>query len=164
MKRLILHIAVAAGALLLLLGIPAVAFGVPQALLAPDAVSGATMDLPDQPGGNFVVLLNTALHPGTAEDWTVFFAGGETDVIMDDVACMSAQGDAAGLQLAERFQARLAEHQMEIRQVNPTLLASRAEEGVFDTVILSAEMAEALRLRLDNCPETAVIAIEGETP
>ena len=82
---------------------------------------------------------------------------------MDDVACLAAQGDATGVQLAERFQARLAENQMTVRTINPTLLASRADAGVYDVVIVSEEMADALTLSTAyERAETAVITVRGD--
>lgn len=164
MKRL-LHVGVVMAALSVTLGIPAVAFGVPGLLFganAPDAVSRASTELPEQPSGNFVILLNTDKHPGTAADWETFFSGRETDVIMDDVACMAADGDVTGIQLAERFRSRLAENQMTLRQVNGTLLASRADAGVFDVVIVSEEMADMLALKTAyDRTGTAVVTVRG---
>lgn len=165
MKRL-MHVGVVLAALFVTLGIPALAYGVPGLLLganAPDAVSRASMELPEQPSGNFIILLNADKHPGTAADWVTFFSGGETDVIMDNVACMAADGDATGIQLAERFQARLAENQMTVRQVNGTLLASRADAGVFDVVIVSGEMADMLALETAyDRAGTAVLTVGGD--
>lgn len=158
------HTAAVFLALFVTLGIPSLAYVDFSALFGEkvDAVSGASLELPAQPSGNFVILLNRDRHKGTAEEWTTFFSGGETDVIMDDVACVAAQGDAAGIQLAERFRSRLAENQMTVRQVNPTLLASRADAGVYDTVIVSAEMADALTLSTAyGRAETAVITVSG---
>ena len=165
MKRLA-HLCTVLAALFVTLAIPALAYGVPGLLIgtsAPDAVSRASMELPEQPSGNFVILLNTDKHPGTVADWATFFSGGETDVIMDDVACMAAEGDATGVQLAERFQARLAENQMTVRQVNGTLLASRADAGVFDVVIVSEEMADMLALETAyGRAGTAVVTVKGD--
>ena len=163
MKRLA-HIGAVMLALFVTLGFPALAYvDFPALLGAVDAVSRATMELPEQPSGDFVILLNRGRHSGTAEDWVTFFSGGETDVIMDDVVCLAAQGDATGVQLAERFRSRLAENQMTVRTVNPTLLASRADAGVYDVVIVSAEMADALTLSTAyGRAETAVIAVRGD--
>ena len=158
------HAAAVFLALFVTLGIPSLAYVDFSALFGEkvDAVSGASLELPAQPSGNFVILLNRDRHKGTAEEWRTFFSGGETDVIMDDVACMAAQGDATGIQLAERFRSRLAENQMTVRQINPTLLASRADAGAYDAVIVSAEMADALTLSTAyGRAETAVIAVSG---
>ena len=158
------HAAAVFLALFVTLGIPSLAYVDFSALFGGkvDAVSGASLELPEQPSGNFVILLNRDRHKDTAEEWTTFFSGGETDVIMDDVACMAAQGDATGIQLAERFRSRLAENQMTVRQVDPTLLASRADAGAYDAVIVSAEMADALTLSTAyGRAETAVIAVSG---
>lgn len=38
-----------------------------------DAVSGATMKLPEQPSGEFVILINEGLHQNTLSDWQKFF-------------------------------------------------------------------------------------------
>ena len=158
------HIGAVTLALFVTLGIPALAYvDFPALFGAVDAVSRASMELPEQPSGNFVILLNRTRHSGTAEDWTTFFSGGETDVIMDDVACLAAQGDATGVQLAERFRSRLAENQMTVRTINPTLLASRADAGVYDVAIVSEEMAEALTLSTAyERAETAVITVRGD--
>ena len=165
-NRLAAHIGAVLLALLVTLGIPALAYIDFSTVLGgsdADAVSRASMELPEQPSGNFVVLLNREKHHGTAEDWATFFSGGETDVIMDDVACLAAQGDAAGIQLAERFQARLAENQMTVRQIDPTLLASRADAGVYDVIIVSAEMADAITLSTAyGRTKTAVITVQGD--
>jgi len=158
------HIGAVTLALFVTLGIPALAYvDFPALSGVVDAVSRASMDLPEQPSGNFVILLNRTRHSGTAEDWATFFSGGETDVIMDDVACLAAQGDATGVQLAERFRSRLAENQMTVRTINPTLLASRADAGVYDVAIVSEEMAEALTLSTAyERAETAVITVRGD--
>lgn len=165
MKRLT-HIVAVAAALFVTLGIPALAyvdFSVVFGGDAADAVTRASMELPERPSGNFVILLNSEKHDGTAEQWRGFFSGEEGDVIMDDVACLAARGDVTGVQLAERFRARLAENQMTVKQVDPTLLASRADAGVYDVVIVSAEMADALGLSTAyERAETAVIEVRGE--
>ena len=160
------HIAVILTALFVTLGIPTLYYLGTGALAigGADAVTGASLELPDQPSGQFVVLVNREKHPDTLELWTDFFTDRPTDVIMEDLSCMTARGDAAGLQLAERYQARLAEHQMSIRQENPVLLVSRAEQGLFDVVILSQEMADAYQFRTGSERNgVTVIPVKGAT-
>lgn len=107
-----------------------------------DAVSGSSLVIPDQPGGTFYVLLNTKRHPVTAAEWDDFFSEREVGVIMEDVECFVSRGDAPGRELADRYKARLAENQMRVKTEDGTLIASRAENGLFDVIILSKE-AEA---------------------
>ncbi len=121
-----------------------------------DAVSSASVALPEQPSGRYVVLLNRTLHPDTAEQWRAFFLEQPVDVIMEDLSCLVVDYDAAALQLAERYQARLAEHQMTVRTENDLLTVSKAETGLFDAVILSAELAEAYAL----VPSEEVLVIQ----
>ena len=164
MNRL-MHIGVVVLALFVTLGIPALAYVDFSVLFggAADAVTRASMELPEQPSGEFVILLNAEKHRDTAEQWRSFFSGAEGDVIMDDVACLAAEGDAAGVQLAERLQARLAENQMTVRRVNPTLLASRADAGAFDVAIVSSEMAALLALDTAyGRDQTVVVRVRGE--
>lgn len=114
---------------------------------AADAVSQASVALPDQPSGAFVVLINNSLHPDTMEDWKAFFTDAdELPVIFENISCIVAEGDANGRQLAERFQIQLPENQMTLREENPTLLVSKAEAGLLDVAVFSKEMAEALKL------------------
>lgn len=157
------HVAVVSAALFLFLGVPALLYVDVHALAAGtvDTVARATMELPDQPSGEFVVLMNTALHEDTARQWEVFFSGGDAGVIMSDIRCMVADADEAGIQLAERFQARLAENQMQIKRENGLLLASKTEHGLFDVVILSREMADAYGLqRVDG--DVLRVTVTGE--
>ena len=108
-----------------------------------DVITRASLELPEIPSGNFLILLNQDEHPGTVRDWTLFFEEKPVDVIMEDINCLIISGDAAGKELAERYQARLSENQMKWRQENGILAASRVENGLFDAVILSQEAADA---------------------
>ena len=129
---------------------------------APDVVSGASMVLPDQPSGDYVVIINTQRHPLTLDEWTAFFQEREVGVIMEDISCLTAATDPTGTQLAQRYQARLAENQMTLRSENSLLVVSRAENGVFDVVILSREMADALDFSAVYArDDTAVIPVQG---
>ena len=132
--------------------ITAMMLGVPSAVYldlfsgkAPDAVSQASMKLPDQPSGDFIVLIKTSLHEDTIGDWCSFF-NDDYAVIFDDISCTVAQGDAGGLQLAQRYQAQLPENQMTIREENAALLVSKAEAGYIDVAVFSREMADMLGL------------------
>ena len=142
--HLIGHAAFIAAALFVCLGIPTLYFG--QKNLLPggqtDTISGASLVVPEQPSGAFLILLNKAHHPDTTEDWTAFFTEQPVDVIMEDIHCLITRGDATGKELAERYLARLAENQMRITQEDGTLIASRAECGLFDVILLSEEAAQ----------------------
>jgi hypothetical protein len=159
------HAAVILAALFVILGIPALLYtdvGTFFGGTRSDAVSGASLDLPDQPSGEFLVLVNRTKHPDTLSAWTDFFSEQPVDVIMEDISCITLDGDAAGIQLARRYQARLAENQMTIRQEDPVLTASRGEWGLFDIIILSREMADGYRFDTVYAnPEVAVIEVKG---
>jgi len=139
------HVCTAAAALLLLVGVPVCRTGYIQTKLSgADAVSSATMIL-DQPSGSYAVLINRDLHHN--EDnlavWERFFAGKEIGYLFEDISCMVADTDAAGLELAKSFQSRLPENQMTIRLEDVTLMLSKAGEGRFDVIFMSKEMYEA---------------------
>lgn len=112
----------------------------------PDAVSQATMTLPDQPSGNFVVFINSSLHKDTIDDWKSFF-NDEYAVIFDDISCITASGDISGRQLAERFKAQLPQNQMSVRSEDAVLLASKLDAGLVDVAVFSKEMADALNIK-----------------
>lgn len=131
-----------------------------QAAGPADATTGASLQLPDQPSGNFIVLINTRLHEDTLEDWEAFFRDEDFTVIFEDVHCLAAEGDITGLQLAQRFQAQLPENQMTVRTENPTLLVSKAEAGAVDVAVFSQEMADALALA-EKIPGVSRLVLEG---
>ncbi len=108
-----------------------------------DAVSSASVVI-DAPSGEFLILLNPEKHPDEENlaFWTDFFSGEEVTYCFEDISCMVARTDTAALELARSCQSRLSEHQMTVRQEDMTLLLSRADNGKFDTIILSREMAE----------------------
>ena len=155
------HLGVILGALFLCLGLPALAYlpvgdGV-------DAVSSASLEVPEQPSGSFVVILNRGRHDAL-EEWTDFFTEREVGVIMEDLRCATAAGDETGWELAKRYQARLAENQMALCRENGVLLVSKAEQGFYDLVILSKEMAEAYDYSAVYArPDALVLAVEGGT-
>ena len=115
-----------------------------------DAVSSASTVLPDQPSGNYYVFMKTSLHEDSLKDWENFFNDDDFVVIFDDISCLVAAGDEQGSQLAKRYQAQLPENQMVIREENPTLLASKVENGFIDVAIFSKEMADAILLKTEN--------------
>ena len=102
--RAVKHIAVILMALLLTLGLPAAMYLDIPALLqgktAIDDTSGATIELPAQPSGEFLVFLNRQKHADTTGQWELFFSGGDAGVIMSDVDCRVAAADAAAMKMA----------------------------------------------------------------
>ena len=111
-----------------------------------DAVSSASLELPDQPSGDFVILMRADLHRDTAADWESFFKDEDFAVIFEDISCLVSIGDESAKQLAERYMAQLPENQMTLRSEDATLLASKAEAGYIDVAIFSREMADAIGL------------------
>ncbi len=159
--QVIRHILVILAALFVLLGLPAMYF-TQGTTGETDSVSGASQAVPERPSGEFVVLMSKERHPDSLDAWTDFFSERPTDVIMEDLSCMTVQDDAAGLQLARRYQSRLAENQMTVRQENPVLVASRAENGLFDAIILSKEAADAYQFSdLYHDSAISVISVKG---
>ena len=157
------HIVVSLVALFVLLGLPAMYYGGHGGFSgSADAVSGASLALPDHPSGDFVILVDREKHRDTLEAWTDFFSDRPTDVIMEDLSCLTLRGDPSGAQLAERYQARLAANQMTIRREDPTLVASRADQGLFDVIVLSKEMADAYQFESTlDASRVAVIPVKG---
>ena len=127
-----------------------------------DAVSGASMELPDQPSGEFVVIINRDKHPLTLDEWTDFFLENPVGVIWEDISVLAAASDPTGVQLAERYQVRLAENQMTLTKENGLLIVSRAENGLFDVIVLSKEMADAVDFSAVYArSDAAVITVRG---
>ena len=48
-----------------------------------DAVSQASIVIPDEPSGEFVILINESRHEETLSDWESFFYGSELPVIFE---------------------------------------------------------------------------------
>ena len=109
----------------------------------PDAVSSASVVL-DQPSGQYVVLLNEALHTDAdnLETWKNFFHGGEIGILFEDISCSVPNGDAGAWELAKSFQSQLPENQMKVAAEDAVMLFSRADAGQFDILIFSREFAE----------------------
>lgn len=160
-RKILAHAACVAAALTVLLVWPLMANFKPwQNADGPDAVSSASLVLPDQPSGDFIVLVRTSLHPDTMDAWRQFFTDAEDlPVIFEDICCLAARADPTACQLAERFQAQLPENQMALRLEDATLLASKAENGYIDVAVFSSEMAQALSLTPG--PDVTVIRITG---
>lgn len=161
----LLHILFVAALLVLLVGIPYLPhFDIFGFRADPDAVSSATIELPKQPSGKFLVVINSALHRDSLSDWKKFFSGEDLPVIFDDIHCISAKGDAGGAQLATRFQVQLPENQMKLREEDPTLFISKVEEGYIDVAMMSEEIASALGFKSDALKEGfAVIHVSGDS-
>ena len=161
------HIAVILTALFLILGLPTAMYVDIPALFRPeaktDAVASATMELPAQPSGEFIVLLNRKKHPDTTGQWELFFSGGDAGVIMSDVDCRVAAADVTAMQLARRYQLRLPENQMKLRSENGLLLISKAEAGRFDAIVMSKEMADIYQAEtLSDQPDILFFPVKGE--
>ena len=149
MKR-IAHFVIISASLFIFLGIPALFYAGRLKDIwfsdDPDAVSGASLEIPDQPSGEYIVLLNRSLHRDTLDEWTDFFREEPTGVIFEDLTCITAEGDVNGQQMAKRYQARLAENQMTLKPENALMAVSKAQWGAFDVCVFSREMADAFRL------------------
>ncbi len=152
--------------LFLIIGIPAVFFGDWSSVFSNggvDAVSGASLDVPDSPSGDFYIFMNRARHHELAE-WRDFFEERPVGVIFEDLSCRVLAADVTGVQLAERYQARLAENQMKLRpESNRLLFAAKTENGYFDVVIVSKEISDACGLeKVFSDKDIMVISVMSE--
>ena len=144
-----MHILITAAGVILITGVPLYCTGYITSLISgsADSVAGASLVL-DQPSGEYIVMINKKLRADeeTLNDWVRFFSNsvGEDEllVIFEDIACSVAQADAAGSDMAESFQSRLPENQMKINKEDATLIMSRADQGLFDVIIMSREFAD----------------------
>ncbi len=171
------HLVFSGAGVLLLFIVPLSCTGVLGAWLrgeSIDAVSGATIIL-DQPSGEYLILINQDMHPdgGKLEDWITFFSGEEITYIFEDITCTVASADPGALALAKSFQSRLPENQMQVRREDVTLMCSQADQGLFDILIFSREMAESCHVetafgenvvRLYVTGEGAEETTKGESP
>ena len=107
-----------------------------------DAVSSASYVVPDQPSGEFFIFVNKQRHPDTLEEWTDFFCDRPVGVIFEDIRCITIDQDVSGRQLAERYQARLAQNQMQNESQDGLLAVSKAQWGWYDVMIVSKEFAD----------------------
>lgn len=125
-----------------------------------EVIAQASVVLPDQPSGDFVIFINKS-HSNNIDNWKAFFTGADV-VIFDDISCLVAKNDAQGLQMAQRYQAELPENQMKLKTIDATLLASKVEAGYIDVAIFSKEMADALKLASqENLIDIVRIEIKG---
>ena len=160
------HLLIIITSLFLFLGIPAIANrGLLRSVFggnSVDALTGATLELPDQPGGEYLVLINKARHTDTLQEWTDFFQEKPVPVIFEDIACITLAADTGGQELAQRYQARLAENQMTVTSEAPLLAMSKAQWGVFDVMVLSEEMADACSAEtVRRNPDVAFVPVTG---
>ncbi len=129
-----------------------------------DAISSASIQIPEKPSGECVLLINRPLHADSMKDWEAFFRDGELNVIFDDISCMIPAGDITAKEMAQRFQAQLPENQMQLRTENLTLLLSKAENGCIDAALFSKEIAQAMGLSVtEQNGKITVINILGGT-
>ena len=131
---------------IILLGVPLLCSGSIHSLFSGnmDAVSSASVIL-DQPSGNYIIMINKLMHKDADKlnDWITFFSGGDVLYIFEDICAGTAIGDTGGHEMAESFRSRLPENQMKVRSEDATLLLSRADEGLYDIIIMSEEFAKA---------------------
>ena len=160
-KHRYIHVFFVAILLLLLAALPIARHREMFASQGTDANTGASMELPDEPSGEFVVLINESIHSDSLDQWEKFFTGKEVEVIFDDINCLVSKGDAAAIQMATVYLATLPENQMTLDTEDPTLLASKAESGYADVAVFSEEMADAIGFDADNVTNMKVIYVRG---
>jgi hypothetical protein len=140
------HTLVVLMGVMLLLGLPFLTTDYAQSKIhgTVDTVSSASVII-DQPSGNYIVLINQAMHTNqeNLNTWVRFFSGEEISYLFEDISCSVISGDSGALTMAQSFQSRLPEKQMSIQEENATLLMSRADHGKYDMMILSKEFAES---------------------
>ena len=130
-----------------------------------DAITGASLEIPDSPSGNFYILMNKKYRHGTEKEWQDFFTEKPVGVIFEDISCQVLAADVTGKQLAERYQARLAENQMKLRpEPNSLLFSAKVEYAYFDVTIVTKEIAEACNItEVFQNPDILVISVQSET-
>ena len=131
-----------------------------------DAVASASVKI-DQPSGEYCVFINSDVHPDkeALDLWISYFRDGNTDVItlFEDIECSVAESDPIALTMAQSYQSGLAENQMKIKQEDPTLMLSKADNGKFDIMIMSAELADALKAETAcERSSTILLRVKGE--
>ncbi len=140
------HILVTGASLLLILGVPFFSSSYFSSLVkgeGADAVSSASVII-DQPSGNYVVVINLEKHRDSEnlELWEKFFSGEDVSFIFEDIVCSVMDSDSGGIQMAESYMSRLPENQMKLKKEDPTLMLSKADNGKFDIIVMSEEMAQ----------------------
>ena len=162
--RIIRHILIVTGALIVLVGVPVWSTGYIQGKLSGvDVISSATVVI-EQPSGAYVVIINKNFHQNdeNLETWKKFFGGEEIDFLFEDISCVVADCDAVGLELARSFQSRLPENQMSIRIEDITLMLSKADYGKFDVIVMSKEIYDAYGAQTVEEYDKAVVLDEEE--
>lgn len=158
--RILVHTVISLLVTFLCIGVPALVLFAPFGGEETDAVTSASVKLPDKPSGDYLVLLNRSLHEETLGEWEAFFRDGELNVIFDDINCLAADSDIPALQMADRFKAQLPENQMHLRTENVMLLVSKAENGCIDAAVFSQEMADMMKLSVER-EDILVIRVKG---
>lgn len=158
--RITIHLLLTLLVTFLLVAVPALILFDPFGTGKDDAMTSASVKLPDKPSGEYLVLLNRSLHEETLEEWEAFFRDGELEVIFDDINCLAADSDIPALKMADRFLAQLPENQMHLKTENATLLVSKAENGCIDAAVFSREMADSLKLSVSQ-KDILVISVKG---
>ena len=160
-KKALLHITIVIVSLFLIIGVP---FLVYFDKIFPsddtDAVSSASLVIPEKPSGEIYVYMNTEKHADSLSLWEDFFNERDEEVIFDDVRCMVAIGDVTGVEAARRFMAKLPENQMTIYKENVSLVVSRTENAMIDVVILSKETVDSFAVK-NKIEGVTVFAVKG---
>ena len=165
MPRVLKHIAVCLAGIALLIAAPfALAGGLSVFSQDTDAVSSASVII-DKPTGSYTVLINRGRHKSESDlaAWHEFFSGGDFRIIFDDIECVTLSGDTGALTLAQSFMSRLPENQMKVTAADAVLTLSKAENGRFDMMIVSAEAAKKYGIEdIYKGKNVDVIAVEDE--
>ena len=146
--KILKHIGIIAAGIILIIGVPLLCTGYLSALISGsyDTMSSASVVLA-QPSGEYLVLINKDYHQDqeSLDEWKKFFSGSDEDeliVIFEDVAVSVAGSDAGGVQMADSLRSQLPENQMKVKSEDATLLLSRADNGLFDIIVMSKEFAD----------------------
>ncbi len=166
--KIVRHILVTVISLAVILGVPYFTSDHFKRLVSgsTDDVASASVKI-DQPSGEYCVFINSASHldKEALDLWISYFRDGNTDVItlFEDIECSVAEGDPTGLAMAQSYQSGLAQNQMTIKEEDPTLMLSKADNGKFDIMIMSAELADALKADTAcERSETILLRVKGE--
>ena len=167
--RIIKHILIVLAGVVIIVGVPLLCTGYIGSLISgsTDAVAGASVVL-DEPSGEFIILLNKDFHPdeSTVNDWVRFFSKdfGEDEllIIFDDISCSVPAADTAGAEMADSLRSQLPENQMKVVKEDITLIASQADAGLFDVILMSKEYADSCHLETAIKENVQVIEVMGE--
>lgn len=158
--KVLLNILIVAVVTFIILGIPTLIYYSKTASY--DEKASGSVELPDVPSGEFVVLINNEMHKDTMDLWVAFFTNDEENikVIFEDISCYVSSNDSNAIELAKRYQIYLPENQMTIKYENGILLASKAESGILDVMIFSKEFVDYLNLNI-SASNVTQITIKG---